>query len=135
MASGNRGLASAIAAGADTVPMALLEVLGVLDDRGGDVLLVLADEAVPPPLAGGRPVAGAVAFVLSSRAAPSARARVRGVRRGTAAAIDVPSGFAAHPCVGAFALLAATTPLRAGAVPLGAPEEGWIVDLEPAEAV
>lgn len=135
MAAGNHGLATAVAAGDDTAGAALLEALGVLEERGGEVLLALADEAVPPPLAPLRPFApGAVALVLSAAPGPSARARLSGLRRGTAPAVRMPEGFAAHPCAGGFALVAAASARRAGPVPLGAAGEGWIVDLEPVSA-
>ncbi len=135
IATANRGLATAIAAGDDTAAMALLEAFGILDERGGEVLLVLADEAVPPPLASRREYApGAVALVLSHASRPGARARLDGLRRGAAPAVDVPAGFAEHPCAGGFALVAAASSGRAGPVPLGGGADGWIVDLQPVSA-
>jgi hypothetical protein len=137
MAAVNRGLATAVAAGEDTAAMALLEALGVLEERGGEVLLVLADEAVPPPLVARRAyAAGAVALVLSASAASGA-ARLGAPRRGAAPAPGLPPGFAEHPCAGGFALLSAAASRRAGPVPLGpagAGADGWVVDLEPAGA-
>lgn len=137
MATVNRGLSTAIAAGEDTVAMALHEALGVLEERGGEVLLVLADEAVPPPLVARRAyAAGAVALLLSASGA-SAVARIGAPRRGAAPAPELPPGFADHPCAGAFALAAAAAARRAGPVPLGARgavPDGWVVDLEPVGA-
>lgn len=135
MATGNQGLATAIAAGDATAGMALQEAMGVLAERGGDVLVVLADEAVPQPLAPRVPWApGAVALVLSGAPRPGARARLGSPHRGTAPAIALPAGFAAHPCAGGFALAAALASGRSGPVPLGPAEDGWIVDLEPVSA-
>ena len=134
MATGNRGLATAVAAGDDTAGMALLEAIGILDERGGDVLLLLGDEALPPPLAGCRSYTpGAVALVLSSAPRRSGCVRLQGLRRGTAPAVELPRGFAEHPCAGGFALVAAAS-RGAGTVALGAAREGWIVDLYPAGA-
>jgi hypothetical protein len=132
MATGNQGLATAVAAGDETAGMALHEAIGVLAERGGDVLLVFADEAVPPPLRARRPFApGAAAVVLSGVESPRARARLGVPRRGAAAAVTMPAGFATHPCAGAFALVAAVASGRGGPVPLGSAEDGWIVDVEP----
>ncbi|HEX9051256.1 MAG TPA: beta-ketoacyl synthase chain length factor, partial [Anaeromyxobacter sp.] len=87
IATGNTGLATAIAAGDATAAMALQEAVGVLAERGGDVLVVLADEAVPAPLALPRPWApGAVALVLSGAARAGAGARLGSLRRGRAPA-------------------------------------------------
>jgi hypothetical protein len=131
MATGNQGLATATAAGNETAGMALLEAIGVLEERGGDVLLLLADEAIVPPLRAPRPYSpGAVALVLSDGANPRARARLGHLRRATAPAISMPAGFAAHPCAGGFALVAALASGRSGPVPLGSTEDGWVVDLE-----
>ena len=132
MATGNQGLATAVAAGDETAGMALQEAIGVLAERGGEVLLVLADEAVPAPLHARRPYApGAVAVVLSGVGSPRARARLGVPRRGTAPALPMPPGFASHPCAGAFALVAAVASSRSGPVLLGSGEDGWIVDVEP----
>lgn len=47
IAQGNRGYATSIAADADTPAAALMEALGLMHERGGPVLVVCADEAVP----------------------------------------------------------------------------------------
>lgn len=135
MATGNQGLATAVAAGEETAGVALQEAIGVLAERGGDVLLVLADESIPPPLHACRPYApGAVALVLSGEATARARARLGAPRRGTAPAVPMPPGFGTHPCAGAFALVAAVASRRGGPVPLGSGEDGWVADLEPVGA-
>jgi hypothetical protein len=135
IATENRGMATAIAAGDETPAMGLLEALTVLEERGGAVLLALADEAVPQPLAARRAYeSGAVALLLSAEARPAARARLSGLRRGSAAPAELPAAFAAHPCAGGFALVSAVSSGRRGTVPLGPGADGWIVDLEPVGA-
>jgi 3-oxoacyl-(acyl-carrier-protein) synthase len=135
MATGNQGLATAIAAADATTATALQEAMAVLAERGGEVLVVLADEAVPAPLTPPAPwAAGAVALVLTDATRPTARARLGLPRRGTAPPIAMPPGFAAHPCAGGFALAAALASGRSGPVPLGPATDGWIVDLEPRSA-
>ncbi len=135
MATGNQGLATALAAGDETAGAALQEAIGVLAERGGEVLLVLADEAIAPPLPTRHAYApGAVALVLSGAASPRARARLGNPRRGTAPAIPMPAGFATHPCAGGFALVAAVASGRRGLVSLGCAEDGWVVDVEPVSA-
>lgn len=132
IATGNQGFVTAIAAGDETAAMALCEAVGVSAERGGEVLLVLADETLPPPLGTQRPYAsGAVALILSNDSARSSRARLGPPRRGAAPPIPLPAAFAAHPCAGGFALVAALESGRWGPVPLGSREEGWVVDLEP----
>jgi hypothetical protein len=131
IATGNQGLATAIAAGDATAGAALLEALGLLAERGGDVLVVLADEAVPRPLEPRTPWApGAVALVLSGAPRPGTRVRLGIPRRGAAPAIPLPAGFASHPCAGGFALAAAVASRRSGPVRLAPGEDGWTVDLE-----
>ena len=135
MATGNQGLATALAAGDQTAGAALQEALGVLAERGGDVLVVLADEAIAAPLRARHAYApGAVALVLSGAPSPRARARVGEPRRGTAPAVPMPAGFATHPCAGGFALVAAVVSGRRGPVLLGSAEDGWVVDVEPVSA-
>ena len=135
MATENQGLATAVAAGDETAAVALQEAIGILAERGGDVLLVVADEAVAPPLRPNRPYApGAAALVLSGVETPRARARLGVPHRGAAPAIPMPDGFATHPCAGAFALVAAVASGQRGPVPLEFAEDGWVVDVEPAGA-
>jgi hypothetical protein len=67
----NTTFSTSIAAGNDTVAMVLLEALTWLRDRGGEVLAVVADEPMPPPLGPSTNAVGA-ALVL---AAPPGGAR------------------------------------------------------------
>jgi len=78
IAHGNRRPATSLAAGNETVAMVLLEALGLLADRGGDVLAIIADEALPlqlVPTIG----TGAVSAALVLRAAPGGVAALAGV--------------------------------------------------------
>jgi hypothetical protein len=47
----HRGFATSLAAGDDTFLMALIEAQSWIDCHGGDVLVVVADEALPEPFA------------------------------------------------------------------------------------
>jgi len=78
IAHGNRRPATSLAAGNETVAMVLLEALGLLADRGGDVLAIIADEALPlqlVPTIG----TGAVSAALVLRAAPGGATAFAGV--------------------------------------------------------
>jgi hypothetical protein len=135
IATGNRRFSTAVAAGPDTAAMALLEAMGVLHAGAPEVLVALADEELPTPLsAGTRYAAGAVALVLSRDAGAHARAALRGLRRGIAAASELPAGFGDHPCRGGFALAVAVLGSRAGTIALSAMGDGWVVDVEPMRA-
>ena len=130
IAFGNRGFSTALAAGPETVPMALIEAAALLDERGGDALVVFADEPVPVPFAPEQSwIAAAVALHLSATPAPATRARISMLRRGCGD-VAVPEQLRCHPCAGAFALVDAVANRRSGALPLGPPGEGWIIDVE-----
>jgi hypothetical protein len=76
IATGNRRPASALAAGRDTLGCSFLEGLGVLQRLGGgSVLLVIADEPLPPvlsPFVDEPQAAYAVAFLLEPHDGPGA---------------------------------------------------------------
>jgi hypothetical protein len=130
IAFGNGGFSTALAAGPDTVAMALVEAAALLAERGGDALLVFADEPVPAPFAPQRSwVAAAAAIHLSAAPSAASRARISLPRRGGAAP-TVPACLAAHPCAGAFALVDAISRGSFGALSLGPEGEGWTVDIE-----
>jgi hypothetical protein len=67
----NTTFSTSIAAGNDTVAMVLLEALTWLRDRGGEVLAVVADEPMPPPLG---PSTNAVGAALVLAASPDGAA-------------------------------------------------------------
>jgi hypothetical protein len=146
IAAGNHGLATAIAAGAQTPAMALLEAMALLADGHGEAVVVLADEPIPHPFSPAVPYPpAAVAFRLSAAPLPATRSRLSGLRSSPLPVLPPPGGgikgggslgaMAAHPCAGAFALLVAVARSAAGAVALGATSGGaWVVDVEPVSA-
>jgi hypothetical protein len=132
IATGNRGFSTALAAGPETTAAALFEAAALLAECGGEALLVLLDEPIPPPFTPTRdyPLAAAAIHVsVALGAAPLAR--LAGVRSGPAHAPHLGGGLAAHPCAGAFALVAALSRRASGPVPIGPFQgEGWIAELE-----
>lgn len=132
IATGNRHGASAVAAGSATTVAALIESAMLLAERGGSVLLLLADEAIPAPLdAWGGYRSAAAAFHLS--AAPVARtlARITNLRRGPCAHPAVPEAWRGHPSAGGLALVAAIVRGSLGSHGLGPwSGDGWNADIE-----
>ncbi|MBS1212138.1 MAG: hypothetical protein H6R26_754, partial [Proteobacteria bacterium] len=123
--------ASALAAGRETVAMALLEAWCQLAFQGGDLLLICYDEQWPEYLAPPLGRAGfASALVLGAGTIPGALARIG---RPLPAAAGEPQGKWAElveriPVVAVMPLLeAATVPAAAGRVPVSV--NGWEVDL------
>jgi len=115
--------------------MALLETSSLLHQRGGDAIVVLADEPVPVPLGspGSFPPA-AVAFHVRADPERPARARLGPVRRGPGGLPNVPGGLDAHPCAAAFRLAFAVSRGTPGAVSLGTGgADGWAIDIEVVE--
>jgi hypothetical protein len=135
IATGNHGFNTALAAGKATPVATILEAMALLDEFGGDALLVLLDEPPPEPFGRAEPYpAAAVAMCLSARPGPHALAVVTEPRRGSAPCVELPDGLAFHPCAGAFALLASILSHRPSTVGLGADDVGqWIVDVSPTE--
>jgi hypothetical protein len=131
IAFANQGFSTALAAGPDTVPMALVEVAALVAERSGDALVVFADEPVPSPFTPGRSwVAAAAALHVSAERTAATRARISLPRRGGGGA-GVPVDLRAHPCAGAFAIVDAIGRGFSGALAVGSDEgEGWTVDIE-----
>lgn len=132
IASADRSFSTSLAGGPRSVAVGMLEAWALLEERGGEVVLVALDEPPPAPFAPETPYPPlAVAFHLSAEPRPGARARLTGLRQGTAAA-RAPEPFSTHPCAAALLLadaLAAGTP---GPVPLSLTGEGdWLVEVEP----
>lgn len=132
IATGCRAFSTSIAAGPETAAMAFLEAWALLLQRGGDAIVVLADEPVPSPLGvpGAFPVA-AVAFHLRAAPGRSGRARIGAPRRSSGELPRIPGGLSAHPCAPAFRLAWAVARGLRGAFSLGsgAPDD-WTVDVE-----
>ena len=116
---------TAVAAGWDTVPMALFEAAGQLASQAETVLLVFAEERVPLALSAQHPHGPlGAAFVLTRAAAPGARVRgsLRNLRRKPRSELDVsrlPSDarYDPHPLASVLALVEALSVCGAQAEP------------------
>ena len=131
IAWGNRALSTALAAGRETAAMGLLEAMALLAVRGGEALLVLADELPWAPFTPAEPFAPlALAFHLASEQSPASRARLEPPVRGGPAAADPDSTFGANPVAPALGLLAAVASARRGRIGLSpAGGAGWSVEV------
>lgn len=131
IATGNRLGATAVAAGPDTVAVALLEAAMLVQEGGGTALLVLADEEAPASLQRfGTYGSAAVAFCLSAEPTPRTSMRLDGLRRGRGHTPTLPARWKDHPCSGGLALAVVIQNRRSGPSTLsGESNEGWVVDL------
>jgi len=135
IAHGNRSSSTAIAAGAQTVAMGLLEAAALFHESPGPVVVVLADEPVPDALWPGHsypPVA--VAFALDHEA-EGALACIEDIRQ-DANAPPVPdlSHFALNPAAAAVPLLRAVLSAEKASrvlVPLEAARSPWCAVVAP----
>jgi hypothetical protein len=135
IATANRAFSTTLAAGPETVAMGLFEALALLDDRGGDAIVIFADEA--PGKFGLPPFESlAVAVHLAAQPPAGALARLSGLRRAEGLRVpEVRADFAHNPVAPSLALVEAIRLGRSGPVPLTLdPRGGWIVDLEAADA-
>jgi hypothetical protein len=125
IASQNRSGNAALTAGAATVAMGVLECAGLVAQTGAPALLVIAEEALPEPLAAGRtygPLAAAFALAPGHMSGRTCR-----LEQGEAAAVALPAALAANPCAPALALVDALLAATATTVGLG---PGWRLALE-----
>jgi hypothetical protein len=136
IAAANRSPTTTVAAGEETVAMALLEGHCLLQDRGPSVVVCFADEASTIPFlreAETRSLAAAVTLSAQRPAGPCF-GRLGVPRRGRAGA--VPSSdpsFSSNPIAPVLPLLRALQAGETGALPLSLEAgEGWLVDLLPA---
>jgi len=113
IACGNRAGHTTLAAGPDTAAMALVEAAARLATGDGDVLVVCADEPVPPPLPPRPPAAVTAAAFHLAAARPGARLVLEGP-----AAPDPRDARAGTPAEAAAALAHAITSRRPGPVVL-----------------
>lgn len=132
IAVGCHSLSPAIAAGPDTCAMALEEALVILADRGGDVVVVLADEQVPVPFTPASPFPSAAAALhLRAGRQSGALAWMGHVRLGDGSRPSLPGNLERHPCAPAFGLLLSVASRATGPISLaGADGRSWRVDLE-----
>ncbi len=134
IATGNRAVSTAISAGNETVAMGLLECFGLLDERGGEVLLVLSEEAPGAPF--NRPGLSpmATAFLLSREKRRGSFARLDQWRRGSAPCL-VPPAFSTTPVAPSLGLVSAIRERRAGPIALSfSTDHGCIIDVIPEPA-
>jgi beta-ketoacyl synthase-like protein len=132
IATGSRGTFTAIAGGPQTVSAAFHEALCLLQAPDhGDVVVILADEALPPPLDVDRYPSMAMAFLLR-REPVSSIATITGIRSDPSVEpFPVVEELAANPCSPGLGVLDAVLRGRAGPVRLDrSGDEGWCLDLE-----
>lgn len=125
IATGNRAGNAALSAGRSTLAMGLVECAALVAAGEGDVVLVIAEEPLPEPLAAGRrwdPFAAA--FALSAPVPGNMPARTCRLEHGPsdmlAAPRPIPAALAQNPCAAALALveaLAAGAPARVALEP------------------
>lgn len=133
IASGNRKFNTAIAAGSATFAMSLLEAWSWLETHGGEALVSVADELLPPFLehAGNfEPLGVAVALRSDSAAGCSGMRLANLAPRSGLTAPTPPQGWVENPCAPALFLVEAWMRREAGIVPLEIGGDGWSVDLQ-----
>jgi hypothetical protein len=132
--TGNTSFSTAIAGGDRSFEVSLLETWALLNERGGDAILAVADDAPPEPLnrLGDH---GALALAFALRLAPDgAKAKLAELRPGPAPAprAEVPADLRANCAAAGLELLDAVTTGRAGPVSVALPgRDGMIVDVQP----
>ncbi len=138
IATGNRGFATAVAAGAATVAAGLWEAAGLIAAGREQVLLVLADEPPPAPLApGDTPPYDALCVALRLGPTADAPARLAIPARGVCPPLSVPPEMARNPCAPAWALARAFLAGEPVTVPAELPPTGtpphtvWLTTLTP----
>lgn len=134
IATGNRAPATTLAGGPEIVGTTLLEALCQLATGSEELVVVLADEPLHPPLDPHGVSAGmAIAFCLSASLA-GADARIARPRRADVKPVGPREPFAGLYVSGALPLLEAIAAGRPGTIPLqvesGDPGPVWCVDLE-----
>jgi hypothetical protein len=117
IAHGNRTASTSIAAGDETVPMVLLEALTLLAGRGGHVLAIVADEALPAELGAAASEAVAAALLLEAPAPARAALAILDDLRPIAAA--APAAPTTVPCAPGARLVEAIRAGRVGQIELG----------------
>jgi hypothetical protein len=137
----NRLACTAIAAGWETVPMALCEAAAQLASQAETVLLVFAEERVPRALSDQHPHGPlGAAFVLTRAAAPGVRARgtlVNLRRQPHNEQVALAAPLEPHPLASALALVEALSTTerrpRACTLALSDGENPWCVDVHAGE--
>lgn len=142
ISSNNHLPCTAVAAGWETVPMALFEAAGQLASRSEPVLLVFAEERVPSALSAEHPHGPlAAAFVLARDERPGGRSHGRLVNLRRAArpvqqwpadkpAVELDPELDQHPLASVLALCDLLTRAQSGTLALGEGELPWCVDVQ-----
>ena len=133
IATGNRNFSTAIAAGSSTLAMSLLEAWGWLETHGGDVIVMVADERLPPFLENvGNFAPLGVAVALRAGPTPAStglRLSSLKPRRG----LDNPTlddRWIENPSAPGLFLVDTLMQRKAGVVPLETGGDGWSVDVQ-----
>ena len=127
IAHGNTGFSTSLSAGGDLLGCCLAEALAWLDERGGDVIVVLAEEEIPAPLPGHHTYP-ALAVALHLRAGDGP-VTLRDLALDPSAPAAAPiAGYEGCACASAIPLLHALDARRAGTVGLSVgPAPRWRV--------
>ena len=133
IASSNRSFSTSLAAGPRSFAAGVVETSALLEERGGDLLLVAFDEPPPRPFPPRVPYPLlAVAFHFAAAPSDRSKARLSSLRRG-AATLRPPAPFQAHPCGAALLLAQAVLAPAPRATPVAlstAGEDDWLLDVE-----
>jgi len=138
IATKNRGFTTAIAAGAQTFAMSLLEALALLGAGAHAVVVTVGEEPLPPRLSAcGELAAMGISFALTASPPTSGPALgAVGVPRACAETLPLPArALALSSTAPALALLGVLSHGVATSVPLvvgDASDERWCVDVSPA---
>jgi hypothetical protein len=129
----NRLPCTAVAAGGDTVAMGLLEAAAQLATGAERMLLVFAEERVPPAISLEHPHDPlAVAFVLARAGGLETRGTLSNLRR-AAPVSSLPVPIPAHPIGPAVGLVQALSQHRSGTLVVGDGENPWCIDVHHSE--
>jgi len=132
ISSGNREPATAIAAGWNTVAMALFEATTQLASGASQVLVVLAEEPVPEAMsADHRHGPLAAGLLLSAEESPRTRAMLHAPRRSDAAGLADPFGREHHPLGPAVCLVRAIERGSPERIIVGEGPAPYCVEIEP----
>ena len=130
IATVNRSFSTTLSAGTETVAMALLESLAILQQRGGEVIAVFADEAPPAPFGREGFAPAGAALRLSACPLPGA-AQVWLRRASSEVSFEMRPAFASNPIAPALALVEGLHRGRGGVFALSTGNGCWTLDAAP----
>jgi hypothetical protein len=133
IAAGNRSFTTTVAAGADTVAMALLEAFCILQERREPVIVAFADEASTLPFLQKEGAGSLAAAICITPECPAERClgRLSPPRRGPVPVLPaIDPAFLSNPIAPALPLVRALQSGETGVVPVCREVgEGWLVEL------